>query len=115
MTGAAATGAGAGVGAGTGAGGVTTGVGAATIGAATGVGTGFTVSGFWARTPINVVMAWVRSSIFCSSDIQALLLAGYRGMDYEAVFEESVNHLADDFSDSTVSFRFDAELPVDAR
>jgi len=36
-------------------------------------------------------------------------------MDYEAVFEESVNHLADDFSDSTVSFRFDAELPVDAR
>jgi len=36
-------------------------------------------------------------------------------MDYEAVFEESVNHLADDFSDSTEALRLRAELPVDAR
>jgi len=36
-------------------------------------------------------------------------------MDYETVVQEGIDQFADDFSDSTVSFRLDAELPVDAR
>jgi hypothetical protein len=60
---------------------------------------------------VRATTAWVRASILASRDIKFLLgITGYRGLNSDAIFDESVNEFTQDLARCPELFGLGVEL-----